>query len=346
MRDYPALRALIRTILESKTPRVSDLSQEDIILVIEDILGREPLGSYTEKLAGQNLTVYIRGGAVTGQFKGKTESSWSDLSGVAAEIRQSSLPDSVGDITFSFEILKPENRPDYLDYAIGGKTVVVEFTGALTKEMARVLNTSQRRLKFLTKEDITKRPRPLSAATAETMRDHLNALTTQKKVTKEKKEQIESDISAALVEIFGESIFGGAPEGIFVTGTSKSFKIPEKTYADVQRLSAPIYAVFSEKGKIPMNVIYDRFAAISSGAQPNPESDGIWRDLKRYLTAAAAGFSPGYMTFFSPSEARALLGTMDKIAAGSDTAGTATRSLLSQVRGRVSDKRSWVSTRN
>ena len=40
MKNYALLRALIRVILESKTPRVSDLSQEDIILVIEDILGR------------------------------------------------------------------------------------------------------------------------------------------------------------------------------------------------------------------------------------------------------------------------------------------------------------------
>lgn len=340
MKNYSLLRALIRVILESKTPRVSDLSQEDIILVIEDILGREPLATYTEKLAGQNLTVYVENGEVYGQFKDHPKSSWSDIGDVASTIREFLSIAKIDNVTFGFEILRPENRPDYLDYAIGDTTIAVEFTGALTNEMAKVLNREQSELKFLTQSDLVKRPRPLSQETHSLMSRHLDSLVTTQKVKKEKKEEIEKDISSALIEIFGESIFGGPPEGVFVTGVSKSFKIPEKNYADLQRLSAPIYAVFSAKSKIPASVIADRFQKIASGSDPS--GDGIWRDLSKYFKAASVGFLPGYKTFFSKNEASDLLRVMERIVEGDVNAVT---SLLRTVRSRIGNRREWVPTR-
>ena len=58
------LRSLIKEMLLESTPRIADLEKEDIINVLEDILGREPLISYTEKLAGQFLEVKIQNGNV------------------------------------------------------------------------------------------------------------------------------------------------------------------------------------------------------------------------------------------------------------------------------------------
>jgi hypothetical protein len=340
---HSTLRELIRVILESKTPRMSDLTQEDLILVIEDILGREPLATYTEKLAGQNLTVYIEGGEVLGQYKEKEKNHWSDLSGVADTIRNSSISRTSGDVKFGFEILKPENRPDYLDYVIGDNTVVVEFTGALTAEMAKTLNREQGRLKFLSKADITKRPRPLSPATRSRMLAFLEELKSSKKFPKDKKEEIEARVSEAVAEVFGDSIFGGPVEGIFVTGASKGFKIPEKEYADLQRISAPLYAVFSEKSKIPAQTISDRFERIALG-EADPASDRIWSDLTRYFTAASAGFRAGYKTFFSPKEAQDLRAKMEALPGSGDARKAA--EILRSVRRRIGNKLEWHSTKN
>jgi hypothetical protein len=343
MDRHATLRELIRVILESRTPRMSDLTQEDLILVIEDILGREPLATYTEKLAGQNLTVYIEGGEVLGQYKDKEKSSWSDLSGVADTIRSSSISRSSGDTKFGFEVLKPESRPDYLDYVIGDNTVVVEFTGALTAEMAKTLNREQGRLKFLSKADITKRPRPLSPATRSRMLAFLEELKSSKKFPKDRKVEIEASVSEAVAEVFGESIFGGPVEGIFVTGASKGFKIPEKEYADLQRISAPLYAVFSEKSAIPAQTVYDRFEKIALG-EADPASDRIWSDLTRYFTAASAGFRAGYKTFFSPKEAQVLRAKMEALPGSGDARKSV--EIIRSVRRRIGNKLEWHSTKN
>jgi len=340
---FEMLRSDLRLLDESKTPRLSDLTRDDLILVIEDILGREPLASYTEKLAGQNLTVYIENEEVLGQYKGKEKGSWADLSGVASTIRNSPIPSIVKNGKFSFEILKPENRPDYIDYAIGNSTFVVEFGGELQKNHASILTkVSRGRLKFLTKEDITKRPMPLSAMRKQQMESFLEQLLSNKKVSKDLKTQIEASMSEALVEIFGESIFGGSPEGIFVTGASKGFKIPEKSYADLQKLQAPLFAILSSKRRIPYSSIVERFQGVAQGTV-DPSKDRMVLDVVNYLKAASAGFTPGFKTFFSPPEAKSLLKMFDNVAAGDvQMAGR----FISTLSNRIDDKRSWVSTRD
>jgi len=341
MKSHSLLRAVIRTMLiESATPKISDLTREDIILVLEDILGREPLASYTEKLAGQNLTVYIRDGQVTGQFKGYEEADWADLSGVANTVRKSNIPNETKNAKYSFEILKPENRPDYIDYAIGDKTVVIEFGGLLTKEDAIELNrVSGERLKFLTKNDIVKMPKPLSEKTRSKMAGFLSQLQSSLKVSKLQKQEIELAISEALIEIFGESIFGGTPEGVFVTGTSKGFKIPEKTYADVQRVSVPLYAILSSKSNIPIANIIRRFEDLANANITS--SDKMISDFKRYLEKAKDGFSPGFKTFFNRAEASELLDTFNEIENGNANSATDFVKTFSK---RIKDKSSWQST--
>lgn len=336
------LRSYIKILLESSTPRISDLSKEDLIVVIEDILGREPFASYTEKLAGQSLTVHIKDGEVLGQFKGSEPAPWADLAGVSKEIKSSSIPRIFPNIVFQFEVLKPENRPDYLDYAIGNKTVVVEFTGKLTKEFASKLNSAQSNITFLTKSDIVKKPKRLSIETSAKMQEFLSELNSSDKISKAKKQEIEASVSSAFFEIFGESIFGGPSEGVFVSGTSKSFKIPDKTYADVQRIMAGIYAVFSAKSKISFMSIVERFTKVASGETPET-SDKIVVDLKNYLTEASAGFPSGYRTFFSPIEARNLLSIFKDILRGRNTQ---VRRFLSTIKERVQNKDEWHSTRN
>lgn len=338
------LRQYIRTLVEA-TARIPDLTKDDILSVLSDILGSEPLVTYTEKLAGQFLEVVIENGQVLSRFKDASDkelfaSPNFDIGGVAKAIRSSSLAESMS-TKFQFEVLKSENRPDYLDYAIGDQTMAVEFTGRMTPQIARELNKSQQEVRFLSQADITKRPRPLSAELRSSVEAAYNSVATAPKMTKEEKQRIEELISASLVEIFGESIFGGPPEGIFVTGASKPFKIPERNYAAIQRIHVPIYAVFASKSSYTPDVIKARIAAIAG----NPDlaaSDRIIADVRRYLEAASRGFSQrGFRTFFTPQEATDLLGTLDSIVAGN--VQLADR-FYTAIRRRINDKRSWVST--
>ena len=338
------LRQYIRQLVEA-TARIPDLTKDDILSVLSDILGSEPLVTYTEKLAGQFLEVLIENGEVLGRFKdasdkGLPASPNFDIAGVAKAIKASPLAESMN-IKFQFEVLKPDARPDYLDYAIGDQVMAVEFTGRMTPQMARALNDSQQAVRFLSQADITKRPRPLSPELRARVEEAYNSVAGSAKITKDEKQRVEELISESLVEIFGESIFGGPPEGIFVTGASKPFKIPERNYANIQRIHVPIYAVFASKSSYTPDVIKSRIAAIAG----NPElasSDRIISDVRRYLQAASTGFSQrGFRTFFTPQEATDLLDMLDSIEAGNVQLAD---KFYSTIRRRINDKRSWVST--
>jgi hypothetical protein len=339
-----ALRQYIRLIIEA-TARIPDLTKDDILNVLSDILGSEPLVTYTEKLAGQFLEVIVGNGEVMARFKdandkGLPPSPNFDIAGVAKAIRASSLADSLN-VSFQFEVLKPENRPDYLDYAIGDQTIAVEFTGRMTAQIAKQLNDEQQGVRFLSQSDITKRPRPLSPELRSKVEEAYNTVAASPRLTKDEKLRVEDLISQSLVEIFGESIFGGPPEGIFVTGASKPFKIPERSYADIQRIHVPIYAVFASKSSYTPDAVKQRIAAIA-GNEALASSDRIILDLRRYLETASRGFTQrGFRTFFSPDEAAGLLATLESIISGNVQL---VDKFYSSIRRRVNDKKSWIST--
>lgn len=341
--NFTTVRQLVRLMLEASTPKLADLTPDDISMVLQDILGREPLASYTEKLAGQHLAVEIRGGEVLARFKDDNpgdENTWADIAGVRATIKNSTIPAAVPNISFKFEVIKNDRRPDYIDYVIGDKNIAIEYTGKMTSEMASDLNGTQSRLKFLTQRDITKRPRPLSPETRLQLEEYLAKIDSGMVLSKEEKKSLELTVSGALMEIFGESVLGGPPEGIFVSGTKKPFKIPEKTYADLQRLMAPLYATFSDKSSTSIEDVYDRLRGLAAG-EVDPGKDRMIGDIERYLTAASAGFPPGYRTFMEPSEASRLLSMLRRVKAGD---GEPIDGLVRTLRSKVRNKDGWVST--
>ena len=236
--------------------------------------------------------------------------------------------------TYQFEVLKPDNRPDYVNYTVGDKTLAIEFTGALTPEVASKLNAAQPYVTFMSKADITRTPKPLSPELAAKVEAALANVSSSPKMKRADKEAIESLISTALVEIFGSSILGGAPEGIFATGASKPFKIPEASYALVQRLQAPIYATFSEKSAYNPYELENRISSFT------PE-DKMAKQIKQYLEAVVQGLPRGFRTFFAPEEASGLLQQLESIFAGDATQAS---SFYRQFRRRVGNKTQWVAT--
>ena len=207
--------------------------------------------------------------------------------------------------------------------------------------MSDELNHLQNNIKFLSQTDITKRPRQLSPELRQKIQDVRDSVAANPRIAKSEKAAIESMISESLVEIFGESIFGGPPEGIFATGASKPFKIPEKRYAEIQRIQVPIYATFSDKSYYTPDQIKQRIAALAS----NPslmQTDKLIADTRKYLEAASMGFDQrGFRTFFNPSEASELLSILDQIGSGNvqlvDT-------FYTKMKRRVGNKKNWIST--
>ena len=338
------LRSLVKEIILETTPRIQDLSREEIIEVLEDIVGREPLNTYTEKLAGQFLEVKIDGDKVLTIFKDAKEKGFShgyrhDAGGTASTLRSIQLPEEMIGQIYQFEVIKQENRPDYIDYIIGDKTLAIEFTGRMSKELSQKLNELQSMIRFIPQSDIVRRPKNLSDDTRTHVQRALDSARTSQKMSRPEKESIESLISKALVEIFGESLLGGSPEGIFVSvsNPSKSFKIPEHNYANIQRLQAPLYAVFSDKSKYTTLELEARFESFAG----NPH-DKMAKQIKDYLVTASKGFPSGFRTFFSPEEASKLLGEFEELTSGNLAKS---KQVLSQLKRRIGNKHSWVSTR-
>lgn len=337
------LRNYVQLIIES-TPRILDLTREDILAVLNDILTGASFATYTEKLAGQFFEVIIDDKIAYGKFKNKDFiTTRNDIGGVLKAIVRSRILADMSDTKLNFEVLKPENRPDYIDYIIGDQVIAIEFSGRLTKEQADFLNSKQDDVKFLTKQDIIKKPRPLPPELKEKITSLYEIVESKQNLTKTSKQAIEEIISESLIEIFGDSIFGGPLEGVFVTGASKDFKIPEKNYSKIQAIQSPIYAVFGDKNKhiYTGEKLVGRFSAIVG----NPElakSDRIVSDVRKYLEAAQQKFpQKGFRTFFSSEEAGDLLSMLDSIVAGNEDL---VYNFYKTIRKRVNNKSEWVPT--
>lgn len=334
---------LLRKLTEA-TARIVNLDNSDILRMLDDILSGQPVLNYTEKLAGTFFEVQITQGNPKGRYKDTKIAGFGfgnrDVSGILSTLRDSGVF-AKRNALLQFEILDPERLSDYIDYALGGKTLAVEVTGKLSSQDAKALNNAQNRIRFMSQTDIIKRPKPLSPELTSKLQAMRDKVKNSPRVTAEDKKEIESLVSSSLVEIFGDSILGGRMEGLFVTGAGKPFKVPETQFANIQKLQAPIYAIFSGRGSISRQEIFNRLER----AVANPSiaaTDKIIQDIKNYLQIASKGIgTPGFRTFFSPNEASALLKQFNKILSGKGKAYDI-ENFITMMEIRIVSKRSWV----
>jgi len=192
----------------------------------------------------------------------------------------------------------------------------------------------------MSQPDIMKRPKPLSQELRAQVQETRDRVASNPRITVDEKKEIEQLVSASLVEIFGDSALGGRMEGLFITGGGKPFKIPEKGFADIQRLQSPMYAIFSGRGNVSQYEIIDRLNAVA--ADPSKaQSDKMVGDIRNYLEAASKGsFSKGFRTFFTPDEATRLLGQFNQVLQGQGNASGFVR----QMAGRIGHKSTWMGT--
>ena len=278
---------------EAATPRIANLDNDDIIALIDLILGQESVLDVSEKLAGQNLSVKVENGQVYTKYKNQPEYR------EAYEPFKSIFAAHDGDGEYVFEMISPDNRPDYVNY-LTDNTIFVDFSGRLTDEMAKKLSNESNT--FMTKKQIRRNQFDVTPE----QRQELAGLRSraEQRLRKRDKQEIADRIKAIILSPNVQSVLGGGVEGLYVTGGSKNFKIPSPTYQNLQKLQVGIYAVLSGRTRISKKEVRQR---VIDGA----ENDKIVQDLRRFLSFAQNDIPAGYRMFVSPEEAMNLLSKMD-----------------------------------
>jgi hypothetical protein len=278
---------------EAATPRIANLGNDDIIALIDLILGKESVLDVSEKLAGQNLSVKVENGQVYTKYKNQPEYR------EAYEPFKSIFAAHDGDGEYVFEMISPDNRPDYVNY-LTDNTIFVDFSGRLTDEMAKKLSNESNT--FMTKKQIRRNQFEI---TPEQRQELLSLQSRAEQVLRKRdKQEIADRVKAIILSPNVQSVLGGGIEGLYVTGGRKDFKIPSPTYQNLQKLQVGIYAVLSGRTRIPKREVRQR---VIDGA----EDDKIVQDLRRFLSFAQNDIPAGYRMFVSPEEAMNLLSKMD-----------------------------------
>ncbi len=289
------LRAAVgsETLQEAATPRIENLGNADIVALIDLILGEESVLDASEKLAGQNLSVKIEDGQTYTKYKNQPEYR------EAYEPFKTIFAAHDGDGEYVFEMISPDNRPDYVNY-LTDSTIFVDFSGRLTDEMAKSLSNDQ--FTFMTKGQIRHNQFDLT----DEQRQELVGLRSRAgdRLRKRDKQEIAERIKAIILSPNVQSVLGGGVEGLYVTGGEKDFKIPNPTYQNLQKLQAGVYAVMSGRAGIRKSIVKQRVIDGKDG-------DKIVQDLRRFLSFAQNDIPSGYRMFVTPDEAMDLLSKMD-----------------------------------
>jgi hypothetical protein len=281
------------TLEEAATPRIANLGNTDIVALIDLILGEESILDVSEKLAGQNLSVIIDRGDVYTKYKKQPDFK------PAREPFKSIFARHEGDGEYTFEMISPDERPDYVNY-LTDSTIFVDFSGRLTPEIAKSLSNDQ--YTFMTKDQIRRNQFDLT----DEQRQELVGLRSRAegKLRKADKQEIAERIKAIILSPNVQSVLGGGIEGLYVTGGEKNFKIPNPTYQNLQKLQSGIYAVLSGRAGIRKSFVKQRII-------DGEDDDKIVQDLRRFLSSAQNDIPAGYRMFVSPEEAMNLLSQME-----------------------------------
>lgn len=321
------------------TPRFRDLPPESAAVVVSTFLGRNEDGTeFTEKLAGQHFTVVVKPGGVV-EYSIKTGSHgrgggyFPDLESALEKFH----PKVKKPIVYQFEVLKKSKRPDYIDYPLQLDITAVEYSGTLTPAVADVLNRSQRSVEFRTKDSI--KMKVSGVVHDPEVRKKLLAF--QKKAETGKVSKTETlEMEALLMSLIDSgklpsSLGGPRLEGLFGTVSGKGFKIPSKSYSDLQTRQAKFYAVV-RSGKER-----DAISRFSTAAD-DPSSDRLVTDVLDYVDhMSSQDVGPGFKVFFNREEMLGLKRLADEYRAGNLLSG---KKLARTFFQRVADRASWVSS--
>ena len=307
------------------TLRFKDLKPKEAIQVIDSFIGNESIANFTEKLAGQNFIVTIKPDGNVSTTSKKLKGVEANIFPHLREIIKLFHPKVTSEIEYTFEVLKKQGRPDYIDYVLQRDFTLIEFSGNLTQSVTDILNSSQEKAIFYTKQSIKK---SISSTASPEHKDYLekikDRLLSGERLNKSEMEKVDIVLSTILDQGGYISSFGGRIEGLFGDVGGTKFKVPSKRYSEIQKLHSGIYGSIL---KTPKRNFVARFVA----ADTQNGVDRLVDDTRKYLEKISTeSIEPGFRIFFKPSEARRLLTLSNK-------------ELAEQVYDRVSS-RNWVKT--
>ncbi len=325
------------TLSEARTKVAGDLSAEELISLINYSISGSGVYSFTEKFAGSHVELLLN---KDGDFYSKSKSSrsagvdWQSPAGLSKKVSGAmiSLSQPASSRRFAFEFIDSVRRPDYINYLIGEQPVAVEYSGELSKEEANSINNSQSEIRIISSEDIQRDDFILSSEQISKLEELKLELESGNLKRKEEK-SLAKEISKIIGSSVSSSMLGGPIEGLMVKSDSGSFKIPNPQYANIQRLQAPLYAMFSGRGGVSKRDIKARL--ISPAA-----SDRLIQDIYDYANSVNE-LPSGFRSFLSPEEAEEIISLLDDSLSGDSNAGKLTYAKLNK---RINDKSSWVNT--
>jgi hypothetical protein len=164
--------------------------------------------------------------------------------------------------------------------------------------------------------------------------ERFSAAAREGRVTRDAKIAIES-ILMDLVDSEGVSSAAGGKrvEGLFGLVDRRGFKIPSKSYADVQLMQSKFYALSRRLGSRGLTARFDAAAG-------DPAGDQVVQDVLEYIDyMSSGGPGPGFKVFFGPAEVAKLKVLADDYVKGDAAAGRRLAELFMQ---RVSDRARWT----
>jgi hypothetical protein len=331
------LREYIRGLLQEVTATPSSISQESLVSLINYALDQEGVFDFTEKFAGTHIElVYQSDGRVDARSKAVRQSGgdFSRPPRVAKAIGDAiELLDSPSETKeFAFEYIAIADRPDYINYLVGDKPIAVEYSGEMTIGEVEMLNSAQEEISFMNKEQVTIASFEFSNEAENTLLDFAGELGSGK-IKRARLKEIGGEVSRIITSAIPQSFVGGPIEGLMVQAGDDAYKIPNPAYANIQRLQAPIYAVFSGRGGLKKRDVKNRLMNFSG-------EDRIVSNIDSYLNAIA-DLPEGFRSFFSTDEVENLLVLLDDLKVGDPGAGAEIYSIFNS---RVNDRSAWRDT--
>jgi hypothetical protein len=311
------------------------LPQEQADVVGAFLCDSSPV-AFSEKLAGQHFTVVVKpGGEIEYSVKSSARAGTKNVFPEVESALEEHHPPVDKNVVYQLEVIKSKGRPDFVAYSLKTSIAVVEFSGAMTQSVAAILNDGQGSVTFYTKESIEKKLEGLvdDPATRDKLVDFK-----QKALSGRVSKAEVLEVEGLLMDLIDDgkvpsSLGGNRIEGLLGSAGSGGFKIPSRSYSDMQRRQAKFYAI-TKSGNVRQAV--KRF----SSAVVDPSADKMVTDVLDYVDHfSSAPPVNGFRVFFSPEEIGELKSLADAYRTGDAASG---ENLAKKFFARVRDKESWV----
>jgi len=304
----------VKQINEKITRQLKNLKKDELIRFLDNFVNNFDSLDVTEKFAGQQLKMRWNADHHTFEVSVKKGDFWRNAENFNY-YQEITLPfrdyfvDNHIDVNYLIigEVLSPKKIQDFINYKLKNE-VFIDFSDVVNDKMKKeVEKYSSKKYKkpitILTKKDI----KVQMNKNFDKLKKELNKWKEKIEQTKTLKElrslvlpEIEDYLGEFIANEFKSKIDNYAPlEGLFINFEGNSLKIPNKKFADIQRLSVKMVNLF----KMPVKKVKERLK----------NKDNLYDDLIKFLKQNSELKLPNeeqYNRFLSKEESEMLLNNL------------------------------------